>query len=314
MAAATVAGEPAPRASSFDAECQARRELALYRLFVFAATFAVVFGLLAGFASAAPAGEIEMARMTSIEVRDAVAAGRTTVLVPTGGLEQNGRHMVTGKHNLIVAETARRIARELGDALVAPVVPYVPQGRIWPRTGNMAWPGTVSLPDDVFEAVLAAVAESLKVQGFKTVVLIGDHGGNQAPQQRLAQRLTATWASDGVRVVNASRYYFDNGGDAWLKSEGETAATLGTHAGIRDTSELMAIDPTAVRLDAAIPDADGATGDARRASAARGEKLLAMKVAAALAEIRAARAAKLTHVAPAEHTGVLARLYRLLFG
>lgn len=314
MALATTASEPAHNASSFDAETQARLEYALSRLFLFAAVFAVVFGLLAGFASAAPVGEIEMARMTSIEVRDAVAAGSSTVIVPTGGIEQNGRHMVTGKHNVIVAETARRIARQLGDALVAPVMPYVPQGKIWPRAGNMAWPGTVSLPDDVFEAVLAAVAESLKVQGFKTVVLIGDHGGNQAPQQRLAERLTAAWAGDGVRVFNASRYYSGNGGDAWLKSEGETAATLGTHAGIRDTSELMAIDPTAVRLDVAMPDADGATGDARRASAARGDKLLDMKVAAAVAEIRAARAARLTHVAPAEQPGVLARLYRLLFG
>lgn len=286
----------------------------LARLFVLAAVVAVLCGLLAGFASAAPAGDVEMARMTSVEVRDAIAAGKTTVLVPTGGLEQNGRHMVTGKHNIIVAEASRRIARELGDALVAPVMPYVPQGRIWPRTGNMAWPGTVSLPDDVFESVLAAVAESLKVQGFKTIVLIGDHGGNQAPQKQLAARLTADWAKDGVRVINASRYYFDNGGDAMLKAEGETDKTLGSHAGIRDTSELMAIDPAAVHLEAAKADADGATGDAARATAARGEKLLAMKVAAGVAEIRAARSGNLSAAETVSPPGMLTRLYRLLFG
>lgn len=292
----------------------------LARLFGYCAAFAVVFGLIAGYASAAPtspagAGEVEMARMTSIEIRDAVAAGKNTVLVPTGGLEQNGHHMITGKHNIIVGETSRRIARELGDALVAPVMPYVPQGKIWPRTGNMAYSGTVSLPDDVFQSVLAAVAESLKVQGFKTIVLIGDHGGNQEPQRRTAERLSAGWAKDGVRVVNASAYYFANGGDAMLKAEGESEKTLGTHAGIRDTSELMAIEPTAVRLAEVCPDADGATGDASRATIARGEKLLAMKVAAAVAEIRAARSSKVTGAEPAAaQPGMLGRLYHLFFG
>lgn len=310
-------------AHRIDTECEnnARRvDALLERLFAFAAAFAITSGLLAGFVSAEPAhapaaapsaAEIEMARMTSIEIRDALAAGRTTVLVPTGGIEQNGRHMATGKHNIIVAEASRRIARELGDTLVAPVMPYVPQGRIWPRTGNMMWPGTVSLPDDVFEGVLAAVAESLKVQGFKTIVLIGDHGGNQEPQRRLSARLSAAWGKDGVRVVTAARYYFDNGGTAMLKTEGETDKSLGSHAGIRDTSELLAVDPSAVHLHEAKADSDGATGDAGRATAARGERLLAMKVAAAVAEIRAARDARLA-VAP--EPGVLSRLLHLLFG
>jgi creatinine amidohydrolase/Fe(II)-dependent formamide hydrolase-like protein len=310
-------------AHRIDTKCEnnARRvDALLERLFAFAAAFAITSGLLAGFVSAEPghapvappsSAEVEMARMTSIEVRDALAAGRTTVLVPTGGIEQNGRHMATGKHNIIVAEASRRIARELGDTLVAPVMPYVPQGRIWPRSGNMMWPGTVSLPDDVFEGVLAAVTESLKVQGFKTIVLIGDHGGNQEPQRRLAERLSAAWRKDGVRVVNAAHYYFDNGGTAMLKAEGETEKSLGSHAGIRDTSELMAVDPSAVRLHEAKPDSEGATGDARRATAARGERLLAMKVASAVAEIRAARNAKLA-VAP--EPGVISRLLHLLFG
>lgn len=227
--------------------------------------------------------------MTWIEVRDAIAAGKSTVIIPTGGTEQNGPHMVTGKHNFIVAATARRIAHELGDALVAPVIAYVPEGNIEKREGHMGYAGTISVPDAVYAGLLEAAAASFKAHGFKTVVLLGDSGGNIPPQQALARKLTKAWSMDGVRVLNASAYYAANGGDELLRAQGETAATIGTHAGIRDTSELMAVMPAGVDLNRAGHDIFGATGDARRASAERGEKLLALKVAAAVAEIRQAR-------------------------
>ncbi len=232
---------------------------------------------------------VEIERMTWIEVRDRIAAGATTIIIPTGGTEQNGPHMVLGKHNLIVAETARRIARTLGDALVAPVVAYVPEGDPGKRTGHMAYVGTISIPDAIYMQLLEAAAASFKAHGFKTIVLLGDSGGNQAPQAHLATKLAEAWSAAGVRVINAEGYYARNGGDALLEAQGETGKTLGTHAGIRDTSELMAVDATAVDLARAAPDSQGATGDARRATAARGEVLLRLKVDAAVTEIRAAR-------------------------
>src|ERR671924_1449954 len=63
--------------------------------------------------------------MTWLEVRDAMKAGKTTVIVPTGGVEQNGPYLATGKHNYILRGTAEAIARKLGDALVAPIVAFV---------------------------------------------------------------------------------------------------------------------------------------------------------------------------------------------
>src|ERR1043166_7358855 len=72
--------------------------------------------------------------LTWTEVRDAIRAGKTTIIFPTGGTEQNGPHMVLGKHNFIVKHTAESIARRLGNALVAPVIPYVPEGSIDPPT------------------------------------------------------------------------------------------------------------------------------------------------------------------------------------
>lgn len=239
--------------------------------------------------SPAAAAEVEIARMTWIEVQAAVAAGTTTILIPTGGTEQNGRHMVLGKHNVIVAETARRIAAGLGDALVAPVLAYSPEGGITPKTGHMAHAGTISVPEDVFSGLLEAAAASFKAHGFKTIVLLGDSGPNQAPQAKLSQKLTVAWKAGGVKVINAAGYYAANGQVDMLKAEGETDASIGLHAGIRDTSELLALDPTGVRMDGYKPDADGASGDAGRASAERGKKLLDLKVKAAVAAIKAAR-------------------------
>ena len=128
-----------------------------------------LFWLLAAFPFSQPAcaAELETEHMTWTEIRDAVAAGKTTVIIPTGGTEQNGPHMITGKHNIIVAETARRIAAKLGDALVAPVLAYVPEGDIAKREGHMAYPGTISLPPETFGAVLWSAAESFKAHGLK---------------------------------------------------------------------------------------------------------------------------------------------------
>ena len=195
------------------------------------------------------AAEVETERMTWVEIRDAVAAGKTTIIIPTGGTEQNGPHMVTGKHNFIVKETAKRIATKLGDALVAPVMAYVPEGDIAKREGHMAYAGTISVPPETFARVLAAVVESFEAHGFKTVVFLGDSGPNQEPQRVIAFELSKKWAADGVRVMNADAYYANNGGAELLKSEGETEAAIGSHASIRDTSELMAIAPDGVRLD-----------------------------------------------------------------
>lgn len=238
-------------------------------------------------ATAVRAGEVEIERMTSPEVAEAIKAGATTIILPTGGTEQNGPHMVIGKHNFIVAETARRIAAKLGNALVAPVLSYVPEGDIQKREGHMAYAGTISVPPPVFAQVLESAAASFKAHGFTTIVFLGDSGPNQAPQKEVAAKLAGLWAADGVHVLNADSYYAANGGADWLKSQGETDKAIGTHAAIRDTSELMAIYPAGVRLDKRSADKNGVVGDPTRASAKWGEKLLELKVEAAVRDISA---------------------------
>jgi creatinine amidohydrolase len=122
--------------------------------------------------------------MTWVEVRSAIEHGFTVAIVPSGGIEQNGPHMVLGKHDYFVSTAATRIAPELGHTLVTPVVSFVPEGSYDPPSENMKFAGTLGVPDTVFAQVLEGIACSLKSAGFKTICLIGDHGGNQASQAR----------------------------------------------------------------------------------------------------------------------------------
>jgi creatinine amidohydrolase len=237
---------------------------------------------------------VALEELTWPEVRAAIDSGTTTVLVPTGGTEQNGPHLVLGKHNRVVEYTARRIAERLGDALVAPVLAYVPEGDIDPPSRHMRYPGTISVPVPVFAAVLEHTARSFRRHGFKTICFVGDSLWNQEAQAEVAARLTKEWAAEGVLVLHVSDYYENNGQMGLLTADGETPETIGYHAGIRDTSELLAVHPSGVRRDLARRgegDDSDVDGDPTRASAARGWALLELKVDAAVMQIRGARRA-----------------------
>jgi creatinine amidohydrolase len=229
--------------------------------------------------------------LTWTEVRDAVDAGATTVIVPTAGTEQNGPHMVLGKHRYIVNYTADLIARQLGNAIVAPVITYVPEGDIDPPSGHMRYAGSITLPTEVYTQLLEHAARSLAVHGFTDIVLIGDSGGNQSGMDDVAVRLNDEWAESATRVHFVGDYYAGNGFRAWLETQGETAETIGGHAGISDTSQLLFVAPEHVRLDRLAPrggfEGSGVSGDPTRASAERGEQGIDMKVDAALRQIRA---------------------------
>ena len=255
------------------------------------------FCLLASSAIAAQVPDtVFIEELTWTEVRDAIKAGKTTIIFPTGGTEQNGPHMVLGKHNIIVKHAAEQIARRLGNALVAPVLAYVPEGNIDPPGGHMRYAGTISLPEDVFAKVTEYAARSFRANGFKDIVLIGDSGENQKALQLIAGSLNKEWAKSDVRVHFASDYYKESPFREWLQGQGEKREDIGTHAGIVDTSQLMAVNPNGIRSDKLGPGDDrnptGVTGNPARASVAYGKKGLEMKVDAAVVQIRKLIAAK----------------------
>lgn len=256
-------------------------------LAIFLLVFLAAQGLTHHWPAAPPSVFLE--DLTTTEVAELLQRGYRTVLVPTAGIEQNGPHLVLGKHHRIVRHAAERIARELGSTLVAPVLDYVPEGNIDPPDGHMRFPGTLTVPEEVFEEVLEAAARSLAAHGFKTIALLGDSGGNQLGQARVAERLGREWQGRGVRVLQVSDYYAGNGQLEWLREHGWDSARIGTHGGVRDTSELLYVDPTAVRgtyLKVADPPQPGVSGEYWRASVSLGEVFLRLKIRAAVTQIR----------------------------
>lgn len=186
--------------------------------------------------------------MTWMEVRDALKAGKTTVIVPTGGVEQNGPYLATGKHNYILRGTTEAIARELGNALVAPVVPFVPEGNIDPPTEHMKYPGTISLTEETYERLLTDICASFRTHGFADVVLLGDSGGNQKGMKAVAARLNAKWAGTKTRVHFIPEYYDYPSVEKWLERQGIKQVDEGLHDDFAITAQLMAVDPATVRM------------------------------------------------------------------
>lgn len=215
--------------------------------------------------------------LTTTEVRAQVRAGKTTVLIPIGGTEQSGPAMVLGKHNVRVKVLAGKIAAALGNALVAPVIAYVPEGSIDPPSAHMRFAGTISIPVATFESVLDAAARSLRAHGFRDVVFLGDHGGYQQSEVRVAARLDREWANTPARAHALTEYYrvTETEYPATLAAHGFSKAEIGEHAGLADTSLSLAIDPGLVRSRelASGNDLDaqhGVYGDPRRATAELG--------------------------------------------
>ncbi|MCK5189950.1 MAG: creatininase family protein, partial [Methylococcales bacterium] len=230
--------------------------------------------------------------MTWIEVDQAIKSGTDTLLIPTGGTEQNGPHMVLGKHNYIVKYTAGKIAEQLGNALVAPVLSYVPEGNIDQPEGHMRFSGTLSVTDDVFAKTLELATRSMRQHGFKVIAFIGDSGGNQAMQQVVADKLNEEWQGESVRVIQVGDYYQRNGQLGYLLRHGFSMNLIGGHAGIRDSSELLAVKPMGIRNNQLIDYSNsvfsevGADGDPGKASVVLGHYLLDLKVDAAIRQIQ----------------------------
>jgi creatinine amidohydrolase/Fe(II)-dependent formamide hydrolase-like protein len=187
--------------------------------------------------------------LTWLEVRDAMRAGKTTVIVATGGVEMNGPYLVTGKHDVVLRATTEAIARRLGDALVAPIVPFVPEGDIDPPTGMMRYPGTISLSAPTYKALLVDVASSLRTHGFRNVVLIGDSGGNQAGMKEVAAELDSRWAGGKTRVFFVPEYYDYPGLSKWIEEQGVREVDEGLHDDYGISTMMMTVDPKSVRIE-----------------------------------------------------------------
>ena len=227
--------------------------------------------------------------LTWTEVRDAIAAGKTTAIYYAGSTEQNGPHMALGKHNFIARYVSQRVAEELGNALVYPIMPFGPTGDIATKTDHMRFPGSVSVSQDTFGAVAREVALSAIAAGFKNVVLMGDHGGDQEALKTVAGGLDNEWSPKGIHVRYIPDLYYKEK-EQMREYLTKRNMAIDQHAGIDDTSEVMFIDTDGkwIRKDKLAPDNGkmGVEGDPTQASAELGRMFIEFKIQDAVAQIR----------------------------
>jgi creatinine amidohydrolase/Fe(II)-dependent formamide hydrolase-like protein len=201
-----------------------------------------------------PPDTVWLEEMTWMDVRDAMKAGKTTIIISTGGIEPNGPWLALGKHNFVLRANCDAIARKLGNALCAPIIPLVPEGSIEPKSSHMITVGTISMREETFQAMLTDVVHSLKMHGFQNIILIGDSGGNQAGMKAVAETLNAQWNGSPV-VAHIPEYYDYNSVGKFLDQigvtkEGQAGDNLHDDPGI--TMNMFITDPQSVRWDARV--------------------------------------------------------------
>jgi creatinine amidohydrolase/Fe(II)-dependent formamide hydrolase-like protein len=198
-----------------------------------------------------PPATVWLEEMTWMDVRDAMKAGKTTAIISTGGIEPNGPWLALGKHNYVLKANCDAIARKLGNALCAPILPFVPEGSIEPQSGHMTTVGTISMREETFQAVLTDLAHSLKMHGFQNIILIGDSGGNVTGMKTVAEKLNTQW--NGSPVVAHIPEYYNYASVAKLLDElgvtkpGQKRDSLHDDPGI--TLNMLVTDPNSVRWE-----------------------------------------------------------------
>ena len=237
-----------------------------------------------------------MEEMTWMDVRDAVKAGKTTVIISTGGIEPNGPWLALGKHNYVLRANCDAIARKLGNALCAPIVPFVPEGSIDPKSSHMLTVGTISLTEETFQSLLTDIAHSYRMHGFENIVFIGDSGGNQAGMKAVAEKLNAQWNAKPT-VVHIPEYYAYNTVAKLLVDLGVTKADAkgdGLHDDPGITLNMLVTDPSSVRWEQRVKAGkatiDGVSIENKAKALELGRKIVEMRATNTVAAIKKALA------------------------
>lgn len=244
--------------------------------------------------------KVDFEMMTWPEVKHAIESGKTTALIYNGGTEHRGPQNVNGGHTLMAHATVIAIAEKLGDAIAAPVLPFSP------NSASPEHPGTIGLTGPLFAAINEQVAEQMIKNGFKNIVLMGDHGGGQNELGEVAKKLNEKYSPQGIHVVFCDEVYKKANAD-FDKYLEANHLPLSSHAGIPDTSEMLYLggdkgwvrkelvatalgdpmrkpgeprDPNAKRIN------NGIQGDARPSTVELGKRIFDMKVDEAVDQIR----------------------------
>lgn len=191
-------------------------------------------------------------QLTWMEVRDNIERGYTRIIIPTGGIEQNGPFVALNKHDLITKRLSIEIATRLGNTLVAPLVSFVPQGSIQPPSGHMLYSGTISLSEDTFVRLLVDIGLSCAAHGFKEIIILGDSGGSQRGMERAASKINRLSSGSGTRAIFSGAFYDYATVRALIASRNIPQQPEHFHEDLAFTAQLVAIEPAAIRYEERI--------------------------------------------------------------
>lgn len=228
----------------------------------------------------AKADTVWIEKMTWMDVRDAMNAGKKTIIISAGGIEPNGPWLTLGKHNWVLQTNCDSIARSLGDALCAPVIPFVPEGAIEPRSGHMLTMGTISVEQATYEALLTDIVRSFKAHGFEKIFMIGDSGGNFRGMEAVAAKLS----DDKTLVATIREYYNYDAVEQLMRDKGVLKPGLkddGLHDSVGITLNILANHPDEVRWDARVK-----AGHASLAGVSFADKEASLKLAKEVIDFR----------------------------
>jgi len=248
----------------------------------------------------AMADNVWMEELTMIEIRDLLADGTNTALILTGGVEENGPYLTTGKHNHVLKVMGESIARRFGKTLVAPIVTIEPGN---PERASS--PGGIRYSQETYRAVLRDYATSLAAQGFANIFILGDSGGNRRGMAAVAEELQVAWADRDIVIAHIPEYY--NYGDVQAYQRDvlgvdEDAGLEGLHDDYYITTIIMNDDPTFVRLDQRIEAGKASINDISllpvEESLEHGRKLIEFRTDVTVAAMEAAIISKRGRLVP----------------
>ena len=225
--------------------------------------------------------------MSYPEVANALADGYKTVIIAAGATEQHGPHLPIGTDNMLGIIFAKALAEELGNTLIAPIIP------LGLSRAFIAYPGSLTIKHHTFMALLEDFVDGYVQHGFETIILLPSHFGNFAVMGKFAKEAAAKYPD--TKIICCFNYdVLASINKQSFEMDGVSANIAGTHAGEAETSMMLAFYPDFVDMALAeegfTGDLDGVRdkmleegvqtiakngilGDARLASAERGKKI-----------------------------------------
>jgi creatinine amidohydrolase len=203
----------------------------------------------------------ELERLTAAAIRRLVDGGVTTVVVPFGSIEHHGGHLPVGTDSLLADAIGREVAERLGAVLA-------PTQRVGDADRHGGHVGTLTLGAASLTGVAVAIARGLADQGFRRIVLLTTHGGNEPALRAAVEELGEGALPDGTAVC---------------APQGDVGPGPGAHSGAWITSVMLALHPDLVDLEQADP---RLAPELRSASAERGREHLERFAGSVVAAVR----------------------------